>query len=374
MSAGQRLHIDSDTRLDVARALVGSTRVVDAQRAPAGPTRTKTIQDAYEAEMYRRFRAIKGLVRTTVEANDALRLGERGDRRDRGGPGTVASADASIATNADPVQDFDFPRDDEKIQAFLRWLREAEDDEVLEVFQRSGREVVARSEWQNIYVRRSYAKGLEQAEEFLQEQGIDVPEQRLGQIFNLPVHADALGILYTRNFTELEGISEAMDQQISRELVDGFAQGWNPRKMATEINDRVDNVGLTRARTLARTETINAHAEGTLNRYQDIMGPDAAVTIRAEWSTAGDDRVCPICISLEGEIFSLEEARGLIPIHPNCRCAWLPVTSADESSQRALGEAVAQADVDLELEADAETHSGVAVDDVAVAVDAPIAS
>jgi hypothetical protein len=41
--------------------------------------------------------------------------------------------------------------------------------------------------------------------------------------------------------------------------------------------------------------------------------------------TAGDDRVCDVCddIAAEGP-YSLDEAQGLIPAHPNCRCVFVP--------------------------------------------------
>jgi hypothetical protein len=41
--------------------------------------------------------------------------------------------------------------------------------------------------------------------------------------------------------------------------------------------------------------------------------------------TAGDDRVCQDCedIAADGP-YDIDEARGLIPAHPNCRCAFIP--------------------------------------------------
>lgn len=302
---------------EAVAALALAESAVNAERAPSGPTRTKTIQDDYSAQMYRRFRRLKGLVRETVATNDALRLG----------------------TNAEPARDFGFVRDPEKVDAFLDWLQTAVDDEILEVTRRVDGRVAVREEWQNVYIRRAYGRGVEYAQARLREQGVTVPEQTLAQVFNTPIHADALGVLYTRNFRELQGITEAMGQQISRVLTDGFAQGWNPRKMAGDLNDRVDKIGLTRARTLARTETINAHSTATLNRFEEIAGDDVRMTVKAEWLTAGDP--CPICAGLEGTTYTLEEARGLIPIHPNCRCAYIPVVesasgNAAEIAARAL--------------------------------------
>jgi len=41
--------------------------------------------------------------------------------------------------------------------------------------------------------------------------------------------------------------------------------------------------------------------------------------------TAGDDKVCEACQDIaEDGPYDLDEARGLIPAHPNCRCAFIP--------------------------------------------------
>ena len=73
---------------------------------------------------------------------------------------------------------------------------------------------------------------------------------------------------------------------------------------------------------LARTEVIRAHHIATIQEYRNwaIEG----VIVKAEWMTAGDDRVCPKCEALQGKIFTLDEIELLIPLHPNCRCIALP--------------------------------------------------
>src|SRR5690606_28972829 len=54
--------------------------------------------------------------------------------------------------------------------------------------------------------------------------------------------------------------------------------------------------------------------------------------------TAGDDSVCELCGSLEGVIFTVEEARGLLPRHPNCRCAWIPADVGETDKGQKRGE------------------------------------
>jgi SPP1 gp7 family putative phage head morphogenesis protein len=53
----------------------------------------------------------------------------------------------------------------------------------------------------------------------------------------------------------------------------------------------------------------------------------AHVLSKVEFSTARDGRVCSVCESLEGKIYEVKNAHGIIPVHPNCRCTWLPYVS-----------------------------------------------
>ena len=53
---------------------------------------------------------------------------------------------------------------------------------------------------------------------------------------------------------------------------------------------------------------------------------------RAQWLLASD--ACPVCVELAettpgdklGKIMSLDEASGVIPAHPQCRCTWVSAT------------------------------------------------
>jgi ribosomal protein L44E len=46
--------------------------------------------------------------------------------------------------------------------------------------------------------------------------------------------------------------------------------------------------------------------------------------------TAGDDDVCPICEELALRTYSISEARGVLPAHPECRCIWITLGSMEE--------------------------------------------
>lgn len=276
------------------------------------PTNTSGIIRAYFADLGRRWREIARLIQETLVTNDALHLN-----------GPPLSPFQLIAAQA--ATPFQFRQDTAgKVEDFNAWLRQQLDADVLEVRRGVGGVIAANSQWQDTYVRSAYSRGLTHAEQALKRAGIPFDDRTVQDLFNAPIHTESLELLYTRQFTDLQGITSAVDTQISRVLADGLATGQGPRQMARDMRKVILDIGVQRARTLARTETIRVHAESTLNRYVDA-GVDQ-VTVFAEFTTAGDDRVCPDCLALEtGEAVPIDAARGVIPVHANCRCAWLPV-------------------------------------------------
>ena len=151
--------------------------------------------------------------------------------------------------------------------------------------------------------------------------------------FLAPVSRKRVELLYSRAYTGLRGITDEMSKQMSDVFATGMSEGRNPLEIARNLRNRVDKVGKVRAETLARTEVIRAHAEGALDGYEQLGLH--GVSAQAEWTTARDAKVCPLCRPQEGKIYSLQEARGLIPRHPNCRCAWAPyVPLPEESSEK----------------------------------------
>jgi SPP1 gp7 family putative phage head morphogenesis protein len=261
------------------------------------PTRTAGLRGRYSKQMDKRFRRIAQLIIETLEDNDALRL------------------------NAKAAKSFKFRNDAERVAEFMAWLRQTINDEILQIAASDDAPPV--DGWQKVYVREAYGRGSEAATALMQRQGIQIPVG-VGEgldIFRLPVHQDALELLYTRQFEDLRGVTREMSTQISRVLTEGLAAGKNNRAIVKEMVDRVEKIGVTRGNTIVRTEIIRTHAEATLNRY-DQLG-QVRVTALVEFATAADP--CPICKELNGREYTTQEARGVIPVHPNCRCTWLPV-------------------------------------------------
>jgi len=291
------------------------------------PTRTTALRNAFVRDVRRRFGELVSVVRQTVDKNDCfgLRSPHTLQMTVPGGAGV-----------------FNFPRSQDKVTAFMDWLNLQVERGILSVGEMRQIGTAIDELWTNKYIFDSYKRGVIRARYEMQKAGYDVPtiEQTGGIAISMggPVHLDRLGLLYTRTYSDLKGITAAMDTQISRILAQGIADGDAPRLLARKLVAEINGTGMgdlaikdtlgrfipaqRRAEMLARTEIIRAHHQATMQEYMNwrVEG----VVVKAEFMTAGDDRVCSRCQALEGQVFTLEEAMNLIPVHVNCRCICLP--------------------------------------------------
>src|SRR3989304_9028938 len=179
-----------------------STLVTNAKR---DPTRTAVLRGEYVRAMRTRFATVKKLIKATIIDNDALRLSESAPN----------SRPLTIILQAVPARRYDFPIDlAGKAQAFMDWLGSATDSEILEVLTRDGRRITSVYPWQNTYVRSAYARGVTQASAQLRSAKIVIPAYSMAAVFNYPMHAAALALLFARNFTDLKAITDTMSSQI----------------------------------------------------------------------------------------------------------------------------------------------------------------
>ncbi len=73
-----------------------------------------------------------------------------------------------------------------------------------------------------------------------------------------------------------------------------------------------------RVYSIATTETARAQNIGYVQGLEQIGLTEAEFTV-------SQSDFCAECEALNGQIFPLNEADGIIPVHPHCRCAMLPV-------------------------------------------------
>lgn len=268
------------------------------------PSRTTALRRKFVAEMNRRFARIKRLIRELVVKDDVF--------------GLVGTTPMTLQER----QIWRFRTDAGKVTAYRDWLQKEMDAGILTVDPTSG------EPWTSSYVRSSYKKGIRRGYTDVSKTKLvdyeGTREEFLREAFGAPETLSKIELISTRVFEELKGITAAMSQQMSRTLAEGLAAGRGPAAIARDLQERVTGLTRKRARVLARTEIISAHAEGQLDAFEKLGIEE--VGMMAELSTAGDDRVCTECQDAEADgPYPIKEARGMIPVHPNCRCAWVPI-------------------------------------------------
>ena len=291
------------------------------------PTRTTTLRTAFSKDMKRRFVEICRGIATAVYEKDCFGLNENIH---------------TLQVTPPDYQAFAFLSSAEKLEAFMKWLQQQVDKGLLSVSQFMQLGSFINKSWTGLYVLDAYKRGILRARMEMKKAGYDVPsiEETGGIMIAIGMldHVENLGLLYTRTFNELKGVTNAMDQQISRILAQGLADGDSPlllaRKLVAVINGQgIGDLGITdslgrfiptmrRADMIARTELIRSFHIANIQEMRNwgVEGVYAEV----EFRTAGDNRVCSRCQALEGKVYTLDEAEGVIPVHIGCRCMMLP--------------------------------------------------
>ena len=121
----------------------------------------------------------------------------------------------------------------------------------------------------------------------------------------LPALLDRAGIV-------LRGINDTTLERIGTAIKDGIVNGSTAKEIGTAINAVIDNP--TRADIIAITETNRAYNAEAIDQYQQ-----AGVT---EFEWLAYDGACEECLDQEGTHSLADEYP---PLHPNCRCAVVPV-------------------------------------------------
>lgn len=110
----------------------------------------------------------------------------------------------------------------------------------------------------------------------------------------------------------------------------GLLEGQSVPQIERSIRDQFDSFSKNQTKNIARTETLRASNAGQLDAYKQ-----SGVVESKQWYTARDERVCPECAALDGEIRTLSGdffksdflGGDQPPLHPRCRCVMLPVLS-----------------------------------------------
>lgn len=148
-----------------------------------------------------------------------------------------------------------------------------------------------------------------------------------------PIHQETLEFLATRSYESLKGWTDKMTLEVRQILTDGVREGKGINELRKEIVSRLD-VSESRARTIARTETIQAYQRGAVNQAV-LLGEETGESVNLRWLTAGDGRVRHLHAGWHGEVMTPDELFKNINISPwNCRCSPAPVIEEGDTSEK----------------------------------------
>lgn len=234
---------------------------------------------------------------------------------------------------------------DRNLEQLKKWLKY----KTAQLFLKQEQDDAAQT-WLGEYTKQAYQQGLKRAwGDFKRPTGIMTMPKEVGlayqqgqaaefmrQSFGGPTPLERVRVLATRAFTDLQGITEQMSTQIQRTLLDGITSGVSPYDTGKELNKIVDGYHR-RGTAIARTETIRAFNEGALDGLENLGAKSVGVMV--EWTTSGlgitnrgNPSPCPKCASLAGLVLTIEEARGLLPRHPNCMCSIVPANVGEKTT------------------------------------------
>ena len=135
------------------------------------------------------------------------------------------------------------------------------------------------------------------------------------------------------NLELISNLSNDLRETIKQEIFTAIAEGQSIREVVCCISDiglnALKNNALTvyqRACLIARTEIARSMTTGCLQAYANYGVEKVRIL------TSDDYDVCQICLKSAENIYTLEEAVNLMPLHPACRCSIMAVIEQEDAS------------------------------------------
>jgi len=314
------------------------------------PSRTTGLRRRFAADMTRRWNAVIRDVRVSIVDHDCFGIAEAARHR--------FGANSPL----NPKQ-FAFLRNPEKVRLFMAWLEQLEEQQVFSIARQGAPRIGllgplggglgaadptrAYGTWTDDYLLRAYEQGVDRANAEMIRAGF-LP----GELGLLPRgsatagflltqgHRDRVQFILSRTFEDLRTVQAVTNAAVRRSMIEGLtiqlsqgiASGVNPnviaRSIAADAVHHLDNIGIVRSRMIARTEVLRSHHLAQIQSYREV---DASMFVDVQVEVLLGQNPCPICIALhEQGPYSLDRAEGMLPAHPNCVCALIPLVKLRE--------------------------------------------
>ena len=138
--------------------------------------------------------------------------------------------------------------------------------------------------------------------------------------------------------TRIWNDTQRVAEYINRDMAQAFARGDSYDRIVKDVRRRF-GVNRSNAYRLVFTEGTYVMAESSIKPFEEDF-------TQYEYSPILDSKTCEICRALNGKIFEISERQPGVnfpPMHPWCRCTWLPYVDdwgkwMDDYEQRHSGE------------------------------------
>lgn len=145
-----------------------------------------------------------------------------------------------------------------------------------------------------------------------------------------PQQVQSLGLVYSRVFNEMKGLTDSMKVDLSETLTRGMASGLGIREITQDIAKRV-GVGFSRAQRISRTEILGAYRtaqRAKTKQINDDIYADSPFVQKQLWFSALAMTSRKWHVSRHGEIYDMQEVEQFYSENGNsinCLCSQSPI-------------------------------------------------
>lgn len=294
-----------------------------AQSSSPDPTRTVTFRRDWTSSYNARWRDIRGRLRDQLT----------------GSTGLLATTTTDAAT----------------LQEFRQWFNSVIEEKILQPT--DPRRVRQGQHYTASRIRDAYERGLRRADQSLRAAPSDYSTAldslaAPAAAIRASRHQEELVNAYVRAYQDVQEAAQKTRQDVRRNLNEKLEADAAKQDTVDTLTTRVDKTGQTATQRFVAATTIITVNKAALNRYRaagvEKVGAEIEQDLSVEgpmtdnpelarggvpgsdeevrWGTAGDNRVCPQCMSLEGQTWKIAEYNnggGKMPVidtHLNCRC------------------------------------------------------
>lgn len=266
-----------------------------------------------------------------------------------------------MASRGDPLAAI-LPHPGNRLPAFTEW------------FSKTAEERLLGGNWWERFLERAYQSGVVAGRQLVFAEPVPVPRAPLPPVYAALAHR------------EFSGIGSALVQHVTRQAASAALSRRTPLPMYQGVLQAVRRVGQPRLKAAVNSLSVQVHNAARLKQFQAAGVTRVGLTTERlerprirprrlqlhdhRWHdaparkgrgvlsnllrglggiagggglvnvlTAGDDLVCQECEDIADEgPYELDEAQGLIPAHPHCRCAFVPALDLRFATNRELGE------------------------------------